>query len=161
MGRNPYPGIRARIRAIRSPAEPDGPRIVCPARGSPSRDEFETRVTICFLADEDLDADIIQGLRSAEPVIDILDVKTAGLRGMEDPALLERAAQQNRIVISHDRRTMTRFFLERLAAGKSNPGLFIAPQRHAIGEIVESLLLVWTASQAEEWRDRIVYLPFR
>ena len=118
-------------------------------------------MTIRFLADEDLDADIIQGLRSAEPVIDILDVKTAGLRGMEDPALLELAAQQDRILISHDRRTMTRYFLERLAAGKSSPGLFIAPQRHAIGEIVESLLLVWSASQAEEWRDRIVYLPFR
>lgn len=118
-------------------------------------------MTICFLADEDVDADIIQGLRSGEPAIDILDVKTAGLRGMDDPALLELAAQQDRIVISHDRRTMTRFFLERLAAGKSNPGLFIAPQRHAIGEIVESLLLVWTASQPEEWRNRIVYLPFR
>jgi hypothetical protein len=30
-----------------------------------------------------------------------------------------------------------------------------------IGEIVEWLLLVWTASRAEERRDQIVYLPFR
>ena len=118
-------------------------------------------MTIRFLADEDLDADIVHGLSSAEPAIDILDVKTAGLRGMEDPALLELAAQQDRILISHDRRTMTRYFLERLAGGKSSPGLFVAPQRHAIGEIVSSLLLVWTASRAEEWRDRIIYLPIR
>jgi hypothetical protein len=33
-------------------------------------------------------------LRSREPAVDILDVKTAGLRGMKDPALLELAAQQ-------------------------------------------------------------------
>jgi hypothetical protein len=44
----------------------------------------------------------------------------------------------------------------------STPGVFILPQqRSAIGEIVEWLLLVWTASHAEEWRDRIVYLPLR
>jgi hypothetical protein len=38
-------------------------------------------VTVRFLADENLDTDIIQGLRAREPAIDILDVKTAGLRG--------------------------------------------------------------------------------
>jgi hypothetical protein len=118
-------------------------------------------VTVRFLADEDLDADITEGLRSREPAIDILDAKKAGLRGTKDPVLLELAAQQERIVVSHDRRTMTRYFQERLAAGKSNPGLFIVPQRSPIGEVIESLLLVWTASQASEWRDSIVYLPFR
>jgi hypothetical protein len=42
-------------------------------------------VTVRFLADEDLDADIVAGLRSREPAIDIVDVKTAGLRGTKDP----------------------------------------------------------------------------
>jgi hypothetical protein len=50
-------------------------------------------VTVRFLTDEDLDASIIRGLRSREPAIDILDVKTARLRGMKDSALLELAAQ--------------------------------------------------------------------
>jgi len=51
-------------------------------------------VTIRFLADEDLDADITEGLRSREPAIDILDAKRAGLRGSKDSVLLELAAQQ-------------------------------------------------------------------
>jgi predicted nuclease of predicted toxin-antitoxin system len=118
-------------------------------------------LTVRFLADEDLDSDIIEGLRSREPSVDVLDVKNAGLRGTKDPVLLDLAAQQDRLVITHDRRTMTRYFQERVAAGQSNPGVFIVPQRSAIGETVESLLLVWTASQAEEWRNRIAYLPFR
>jgi Domain of unknown function (DUF5615) len=118
-------------------------------------------VSIRFLADEDLDSNIIEGLRSREPAIDILDAKQAGLRGTKDAVLLAVAEEQERIVISHDRRTMTHYFQERLAAGKSNPGLFIVPQRKAIAEIIESLLLVWTASHASEWRDAIVYLPFR
>ena len=118
-------------------------------------------MTVRFLADEDLHTGIIDGLRSREPAIDILDAKTAGLRGRKDPVLLDLAAQHERIVITHDRSTMTRFFMERVASGKSNPGIFVVPQRSRIGEIVESLLLVWAASRAEEWRNQIVYLPFR
>ena len=63
-------------------------------------------MTVRFLADENLDADIIQGLRSREPAIDILDVKTAGLRGATDPALLELAVRQDRVLIAYDRNTI-------------------------------------------------------
>ena len=119
-------------------------------------------MTVRFLADEDLRDSIIQVLRSREPALDILDVKSAGLRGTKDPVLLDIAAEQGRILITQDRNTMTAHFWERLAAGKSSPGLFVVPdQPSAIGEIIEWLLLVWTASQAEEWQDRIVYLPAR
>ena len=76
-------------------------------------------MTVRFLADEDLHAGIVDGLRSREPAIDILDAKTAGLRGRTDPVLLDLAAQQDRILITHDRNTMTRFFMERVAEGKS------------------------------------------
>jgi len=118
-------------------------------------------VTVRFLADEDLDSDIIRGLLSREPTIDVLDIKSADLRGSRDPVLLELAAEQDRILITHDRRTMTRHFQERLAAGLPSPGIFIVPQRSAIGDIIESLVLVWTASQPEDWRNQIAYLPFR
>ena len=118
-------------------------------------------MTVRFLADEDLDADIVYGLRLREPSIDILDVKSAGLRGMSDPALLDLAAGQNRIVVSHDRRTMTHHYMRRSEAGARNSGLFIVPQRCAVGDVVESLLLVAMASDVEEWHDRIVYLPIR
>ena len=81
---------------------------------------------------------------------------------MKDRELLEPGAQQGRSLITHDRQTMTRYFRERLDSGKSTPGLFVvAQQPSAIGEIIEWLLLVWTASQCEEWQDRIVYIPVR
>ena len=57
---------------------------------------------------------------------------------------------------------MTVHFRERLAAGKSSPGLFVVPdQPGAIRAAIEWLILVWTASQPEEWRDQIVYAPVR
>ena len=80
---------------------------------------------------------------------------------MNDPDLLELAAQQVRILITHDRGTMPRYFLERLRAGKPSLGIFVIPQQASLGEIIESLLLVWTASREEEWQNQIVYLPFR
>ncbi|HEX5430686.1 MAG TPA: hypothetical protein VFW83_01870 [Bryobacteraceae bacterium] len=80
---------------------------------------------------------------------------------MSDPASLEFAAQQGRALITHDHATMPHYFLERLSAGKSNPRIFLVPQYAPLGEMIESLLLVWNASDAEEWRNRIVYLPIR
>ncbi len=119
-------------------------------------------MTVSFLADENIDVDIVQGLRSREPSVDILDVKSAGLRGTKDPALLDLADEQGRILISYDRRTMTRHFYERLAAGKSSPGLFIVPEGpDAIGAAIEWLLLVWGASHPDEWRDRVEYMATR
>jgi hypothetical protein len=47
------------------------------------------------------------------------------------------------------------------SCGKIESGLFIVPQRSPIGEVIESLVLVWTASQSAEWRNTVVYLPFR
>jgi hypothetical protein len=119
-------------------------------------------VTVRFLADENLHADIIEGLRSREPAIDILDVKTAGLRGTKDPTLLEIAAEQDRILITYDRKTMSRHIAERRAAGKPIPGVFILPDRaSAIGEIIDWLLLVWTASDTEEWREQVLFISAR
>ena len=116
-------------------------------------------MTVRFLADENLDGHIVAGLRSREPGIDILDVKTAGLRATKDPALLELAAEQDRILITYDRNTMTRHVQDRMIAGKRTSGLFIVPDHeNAIGGIIDWLVLVWSASQAEEWRDRIVYV---
>ena len=116
-------------------------------------------MTVRFLADENIDAAIVDGLRSREPTVDMLDVKTAGLRGTADPALLEIAAEQDRVLITYDRSTMPRHVRERRAAGKLVPGVFIVPaDENAIGGIIEWLLLVWSASEAEEWRDRIEFV---
>ena len=99
-------------------------------------------MTVKFLADEDLDARIADGLQSLEPTIDFLDLKAAGILRMSDPEVLALAAAEDRIVISHDRRTMTRHFLARVGRGEPSPGLFIVRQGQAIGEVIASLLVV-------------------
>jgi hypothetical protein len=85
---------------------------------------------------------LIEGLKAREPAIDVLDVKSDGLRGTADTALLELAAQEGRIMITHDRGTMLRYFTDRLDGGQPCSGVFVVPQHVALGEIIESLLLV-------------------
>jgi predicted nuclease of predicted toxin-antitoxin system len=63
---------------------------------------------IRFLADADLNHGIVRGCRRLEPAIDFLSANEAGLAGVPDPEVLAIAAEQDRILVSHDRKTMRR-----------------------------------------------------
>ena len=57
---------------------------------------------------------------------------------------------------------MTSHCRERLKAGKPGPGVFILSQSPAYtGEIIDWLLLIWSVSEPDEWRNRIVFLPIQ
>jgi hypothetical protein len=42
---------------------------------------------------------------------------------------------------------------------QKSPGVLILSQRTATAAAIDELLLIWTASEAEEWVNRIVLLP--
>jgi hypothetical protein len=37
--------------------------------------------------------------------------------------------------------------------------LFLVSRQAPVGEVIDALLLVWAASDAEEWKNRIVNIP--
>jgi predicted nuclease of predicted toxin-antitoxin system len=59
-----------------------------------------------LLADEDFDDDIIRGVLRRLSDLDLVRVQELGLAGSADPVVLERAAQEDRIVLTHDVNTM-------------------------------------------------------
>jgi hypothetical protein len=81
-------------------------------------------LSIRFQADNDLKFGIVKAVRRREPSIDFASAQQAGLDGLSDPELLDRVAREDRVLVSHDRRTMLDHFRMRLAAGKSSPGVF-------------------------------------
>ncbi|MGH7138758.1 MAG: DUF5615 family PIN-like protein [Pirellulales bacterium] len=83
----------------------------------------------------------------------------AGLAGSEDPDVLEWAAQEDRVVVSHDVNTMPAFAYERVRAGQSMPGVFIVPTSMAIGQAIDELEFAVEAMPAEECRDQVIYFP--
>ena len=116
-------------------------------------------MSIRFQADTDLNFDIVRAVRQQEPAIDFASAGDSQLRGIKDPELLELAAVADRVLVSHDRRTMLNHFRDRLAVGKSSPGLLVVSQNAPIGPVVESLVVLWSVSDPAELRDQAYHLP--
>ena len=112
-----------------------------------------------FQADNDLRGAIRTGVLRREPSIDFQSAHSAGLDGVPDPEVLRLAAEQGRILVSHDENSIPGFFQTFVAAGNRSPGVFMVSQGAPLGAVIESVVLVWVASDADEWSGRIVWLP--
>jgi hypothetical protein len=112
--------------------------------------------------DADVDGDIPRGLRRRLPEIDLLRVQDVLGEGIPDDQILAWAADQNRIVVTNDRTTMTGFVSDRLAAGEVVPGLIVTSRFQTIGSAIDDILLIVQLMSEEEIRNRVlVYLPLR
>jgi hypothetical protein len=93
--------------------------------------------------------------------MDLVRVQDAGLSGADDSTVLEWAARENRVLLTHDVATMTRYAYERIRAGLPMPGVFELGRRIAIGEAIEDILLLAECSEEGEWEGQVRYLPLR
>jgi len=115
-------------------------------------------VKIKFQADADLNEDILTGVRRREPAVDFQTAAEAGLRGVPDEQVLALAAREGRVLVSHDCRTMPQAF-GNFILNETSPGLLLVSQPTSILVAIEELLLIWTASEAEEWINRTCFIP--
>jgi hypothetical protein len=86
-----------------------------------------------FLADENLNNQIVRGVLRRNPNIDIVRVQDVGLAEADDPTVLEWAAQNGYVLLTHDVATMTSFAYERVQAGLAMPGLFEIGRQVPVG----------------------------
>lgn len=114
-----------------------------------------------FLADENIDSSLVLGLRRCVDDIDILRVQDVGLRTVGDPEILQWAADEGRILISHDLKTIPRFAGERLTAGLPMPGVILLRPSLSIAQAIDEVAAIAVASDAAEWNGQIAYLPLR
>ncbi|MGQ0543480.1 MAG: DUF5615 family PIN-like protein [Blastocatellia bacterium] len=114
---------------------------------------------IRFLTDENFNMYVLAGIRRRLPDLDIIRVQDVGLRTARDPVVLEFAASENRILLSHDVRTMETHAVARLLAGKTMPGLFLIDQYFPIGRAIEEIAVKAECSDKFEWKDQIRRLP--
>jgi hypothetical protein len=113
---------------------------------------------IRFQADADLNQNIVRALRRRAPALDFQTANEAGLHGLDDEAVLAQAAGEGRILVSHDRRTMPRYFAI-FTETRASAGLILISQNLSIMQAVEDLILIWEASEAEEWINPLDSLP--
>ena len=63
-------------------------------------------------ADENFNNDIVRGLLRRRPTLDIVRIQDIGLSGANDPKVLDWAAQENRVLLTHDVSTITHYAYE-------------------------------------------------
>lgn len=114
-----------------------------------------------FAADENFNNDIVRGVRRRNAAIDIVRVQDEGLSGEVDPLVLEWAAQNGRLVLTHDVSTMTRYAYDRVRTGQPMPGIVEASRDVPIGKAIEDIVILAECSREGEWEGQIIYLPVR
>ena len=113
-----------------------------------------------FLADEDLRFEIVLAARRLEPTIDFPTVDELGRDGLSDAEQLEFAHQEGRILISHDVNTLRALAEARIADGRGISGVLLTSQRSRTRAVASTIELIWGASDAAEWVDRVMFIPF-
>lgn len=114
---------------------------------------------LSLLADENFKAQIQTGLRRRIPAIDLVSVQELGIRRTDDPHLLERAASENRVFLTHDVNTVPRFAFERLEAGAPMPGVVVVPDQMAIGQAIEELVVLLELGTERDVDLQVLHLP--
>jgi hypothetical protein len=80
---------------------------------------------------------------------------------MDDEELLAWAADQNRVLPTHDVSTITAHAYRRAMKGDSMPGVFEDSRRISVRAAVEDVLLLAECSNPGEWEGQVRYLPLR
>ncbi|HTB13679.1 MAG TPA: DUF5615 family PIN-like protein [Bryobacteraceae bacterium] len=111
-----------------------------------------------FLADASLSESIVSGVIRAESSVDFLDANSAQLESIADDEVLAIAARDNRVLVTHDLKTMPVHFA-RFISHFQSPGVLLISQKTSVADAIAALLLVWIASDQEEWVNRICRLP--
>jgi predicted nuclease of predicted toxin-antitoxin system len=115
---------------------------------------------IRFLADENFNGKILRSLLREQPETDIVRVQDTAIYEAPDPQVLEWAAQEGRILLTHDIETMVGYANERITNGLPMPGLIVARDTLPVGQVIEDLLTILGASQPSDWENLVTFLPF-
>jgi len=113
---------------------------------------------IRFQADADLNQRIVRAVRRVRPAIDFRTADEAQIRFLNDPEILATAAAEGRIVVTHDRTTMP-VHVATFIGRRDSPGVFVLSQFLPLRLATEELIMIWEASEAEEWKNILQFLP--
>lgn len=114
---------------------------------------------IKFQADNDLNEDILRAAKRLQPGMDFQRAPELNLHtGIPDPEVLRLCAEENRILVTHDRHTMPDHFIEFIQQ-QDSPGVFIVSRKLSIGKAAEWLAPYWGASETEEHQNQIIDIP--
>jgi hypothetical protein len=112
-----------------------------------------------LISDQNFSGRILRGVGLRIQDLDLVRALDSGLAQAPDPVLLQWAAEEERILLTHDVNTIPGFAYNRVRAGLGMPGVFLVDSHMAIGEAIDQLVVVIECSTPEEWKDRVEFFP--
>jgi len=113
-----------------------------------------------LLIDENLDQRILRGVQFHVPDLVYAVVQETGLAGAPDVALLEWAAQNRHVLVTHDRATMLRAAQQRMRSEQKTAGLVIIKKELPLSRAIEDLVLLLECSTESDVKNQVVFIPF-
>ena len=112
-----------------------------------------------FVADENFDNRILRGLLLRKPDLDIVRVQDLEIAGTDDDSVLAWADRAERVLLTHDQRTVPQYAYERLQRGETVAGVIVVKDTLSLGSVIEDILLIAEATSADEWVNQVQRLP--
>ena len=114
-----------------------------------------------FLIDESLPLSLVAGLRRREPAIEVRRVGQDLIPsfGTPDPEILRFCEQNERLFVSLDRASIPDHVSAHLASGHHTSGVLLVTRQCTLRSIIDDLVIIWAASERDEWKDVLMYLP--
>lgn len=114
-----------------------------------------------FLIDENLSPDIAVGIRQRNPSVDIVHIGGPGAPAKHalDPDILAFCEREHRVLVTNNRKSMPGHLAAFAAAGRHHWGIFEVRDSATIGDLIEELLLIATATDATEHIDQVRWIP--
>lgn len=92
---------------------------------------------IRFLADQNFNGHILRGLKLRIPELDCVTTHETGMQNYSDPDLLEWAAKENRVILTHDAKTFPQFAYEQMGRGEAMSGVVVVDDLMPIGRAID------------------------
>ena len=112
-----------------------------------------------LLIDENVDHRILRGLKSRLLQLNYLLVGQIGMSGFSDLELLSWAAQEGRVIVTHDRKTMIPYAEHCVRRGEPMAGVIFIPRKMKIGRAISDLEIIVECLSQNDLRGRIERLP--
>jgi hypothetical protein len=114
-----------------------------------------------FAADENFDGRIFDGLRERLPALEIVRVQDTIMYQAPDPQVLEWAAQEDRVLLTHDVQTLINDAYDRVKRGLPMPGVIEVHKDTPVGQAIDELEIMIGAGTPEDFINQVRYIPLR
>jgi hypothetical protein len=114
---------------------------------------------ISLLVDQNFNEHIVDGLTRRDAKLELIHLRDIGQAAADDALVLELAALQGRVLLTHDRRTIPPLAQARVAAGLAMPGVFVVSQAMPIGQAIDELLIATHCLSPNECDRMVIYFP--